>query len=250
MDTPVGSDSPPISRLRSGRTYWVRTTTPPPAEAEPAAPSPPKRPAGKRFVEPYRLNDEQRAAIVAPLAELGVGDAESRELFAAAMEYDLAACRELASAEPQRSVRKPKPSADERRLRELAEAAQALADQLAGLDSKASERLALALTESDRFKRGYGDDYLRALRCELQRIAATAPKPAAQRAAPAPKPELPEAARRFVLRAADAFGDCFESKASAQRGSPFLATLKAIVAATGVRVPHDPHTVAEILAKG
>lgn len=246
----MGSDTPPISRLRSGRTYWVRRTPVPPVEAEPASPSPPKRPTGKRFVEPYRLSDEQRAAIAAPLAELGIGDAESRDLFAAAMEYDLAGCRDLASPEPQPPARKAKPSAEERRLRALAEAAQALADQLAGLDPKASERLALALSETDRFKRSYGDDYLRALRCELQRIAAAAPEPASVRAAPPPEPELPESARRFVLRAADAFGDCFETKASAQRGSPFLAALKAIVTATGVRVPQDARTVAEILAKG
>ncbi|MCU0832927.1 MAG: hypothetical protein MUC77_00625 [Chromatiaceae bacterium] len=245
----MGSDTPPISRLRSGRTYWVRRTPPPSAEAESATASPPKRPPGKRFVEPYRLSDEQRAAIIAPLAELGVGDAESRELFAAAMEYDLAGCRDLASPEPQPPARKPKPSTEERRLRALAEAAQALADQLAGLDPKATERLTLALGETDRFKRSYGDDYLRALRCELQRVAGAAPKTETGPAAPEPKPALPEPARRFVLRAADAFSDCFETKASAQRGSAFLATLQAIVAVTGVRIPLEPRTVAEILAK-
>lgn len=246
----MGSDSPPISRLRSGRTYWVRRTTPPPAEAEPASPSAPKRPAGKRFVEPYRLSDDQRAAIIAPLEALGVGDAESRDLFAAAMEYDLAGCRDLTSSQPEQPARTPNPSAEERRLREVAESAQALAEQLARLDQKATERLALALTESDRFKRGYGDDYLRALHCELQRIASATPKQAPERAAPPPKPELPESARRFVLRAADAFGDCFETKASAQRGSAFLAALKAIVTTTGVRVPADPRAVAAILDKG
>lgn len=245
------SDPPPISRLGSGRSYWVRRTSPPPPEAERS--SPPKRPAGKRFVEPYRLSDEQRAAIIAPLAALGVGDEESRSLFAAAMEYDLAGCRELASAEPPQPARrpKPKPSADERSLRELAAAAQALAEQLAGLTPAAAERLRLALSETDRFKHGYGDEYLQALRCELQRIAGTtASKGPEQAAPPPPKPEVPEAAQRFVLRAADAYADCFETKPSPQRGSAFLDTLKAIVSATGVRVPTEPRAVAEILAKG
>jgi hypothetical protein len=64
-----------------------------------------------------------------------------------------------------------------------------------------------------------------------------------------PQPQLPEAAVRFIRRAADAFGDCFEIPATAQRGSGFLAALKAIAAATGARVPLDQRAVAEILAR-
>ena len=65
----------------------------------------PKASAKKRFVEPYRLSDEQRDAMLAPLAERGLGDAESRDLFAAALAYDIATCYELTTAQPSRSHR-------------------------------------------------------------------------------------------------------------------------------------------------
>lgn len=244
----LGSDSP-TARGRTGRTYWVRDALSPIPEADRVAPAPAvKKPKGKRFVEPYRLSHEQRAGIVAALQAHGVGDDDSRSLFAAAMEYDLAGCQVLTapSPEPARAPR-PRLSAADKAIAEVATAARALAEQVGRLDAGTIVRLQAALKEADRFKRTYGDDYLRSLRCELERVAAVAPA-ASPKPAPNPKPDMPETARRFILGAADAFGDCFEVKATAQRGSPFLAVLNAIVAATGVLVPVDQPTVAELLA--
>jgi hypothetical protein len=87
-------------RTHSGRSYWVRNILASARDNTPE-PSPPAKGSSKspttrkRFVEPYRLSDEQRAAMLAPLAERGIGDPESRELFAAALAYDLATCYEL-----------------------------------------------------------------------------------------------------------------------------------------------------------
>jgi hypothetical protein len=246
----VASDSPPSARARA-RTYWVRKTLTPPPATETSAPAPgrknPASPPGKRFVEPYRLSDGQREAILATLEEHALGDRDSRMLFTAALEYDLAGCPGLGESAPAPAKpKRPRPSAAERATAEIAAAARALADQLGQLEPAAAGQLQAALKDADRFKRSYGDDYLRALRVELDRVAsAVIPRPPAE----VPQPQVPEAANRFIRRAADAFGDCFETPANAQRGSGFLAALKAIAEATGVRIPVDQRTVAEILAR-
>jgi hypothetical protein len=239
----VASNSP--TGTRSERAYWVRSTIALPLDD--GKPSPPKRPAGKRFVEPYRLTDEQRARLVAPLEEKKIGDDEGRTLFAAAMEYDLAGCRALAETAPT-SIPAPPPAPAERdpALSALAAAAQALAEGLAALEPTAAGRLLAGLKEADRFKRDYGADYLDAISGELARIAAAAEAPVAAPKPPKPAP-VPEEAKRFVLRAADAFRDCFEQKPTAQPESPFIVALEAIVAATAIPIPTDPRTLAQIL---
>jgi hypothetical protein len=233
----VGSSS--STGTRSGRTYWVRRhIAPPPEEGKPSAP---KKRKGQRFVQPYRLTEEQRTKLLKPLEEKGIGDPESRDLFAAAMEYDLAGCQALAEPEPPKP-RRPAPAKQDPALAALMMTAKALVEQIAGLDAGARSRLLAALKEGDRFKRDYTCDYLAALGAELSRIATAAPAP--KRPAP---PALSADVRRFILRASDAFADCFEQKATAQRGSPFAAAIKALVAATGIPVPTDGQTLAEIL---
>jgi len=201
-------------RTHSGRSYWVRNIlastrdNADAAETNPTAKGVPKPPpTKKRFVEPYRLSDEQRAGMLAPLAELGVGDPGSRELFAAALAYDLATCYELTVANPDQAateavgqasgqpsaqwstevVTKPtsqaptrstgrnaaRPAPYDPALDELALAAQALAGHLDNLEVAVRARLLEGLREGDRFRRGYQDDYLNALCVELLRIAAS-----------------------------------------------------------------------------
>jgi hypothetical protein len=256
----------------------------------------PKASAKKRFVEPYRLSDEQRDAMLAPLAERGLGDAESRDLFAAALAYDIATCHELTVAEP---IPEPEPEAPpmvvqadaqvEARpargkgrapvaesaappavppaLVDLAEAARTLSGRIQALDAGATTSLFQALRDADRFQRGYDDAYLMALTGELARLVeaaasqpvavataeastetpvAAAPVPA-PRKVPAPKPS--PAARQFIIRAADAFEECFDQAPTAQVGGPFAAMLKALVMATGIRIPTDARNLAEILRR-
>lgn len=242
----AGSDSSPSTRLRSGRTYWVRRGLSPSARKERASASQPK--GGKRFVEPYRLSDAQRAVLLGHLENQGTGDAGSRSLFAAAMEYDLAGCQVLAEQANEAPQPPPQLGPSDEALAALAETARSLADQLSRLDAQAAQRLRQGLGETDRFKRTYGEGYLSCLRQELLRIgsAGEADTPrhevAAERA-----PEVNEIARRFVARAASAFGECFELAASSEPGSPFPQALEAIAAATGIRFPTDQRTLADIL---
>jgi hypothetical protein len=128
----------------------------------------------------------------------------------------------------------------------LATAAAALADALTALEPTAADRLLAGLKQADRFKRDYSADYLDALRGELARIATAAEPPVAAPEPPRPAP-LPEEAKRFILRAADAFRDCFEQKPTAEPDSPFLVALGAVVTATGIPIPTDPQTLAQVL---
>ncbi len=289
-------------RTHSGRSYWVRNILSPTrddpdpgAKGQAAAPSNPMptkpTPAGqspaaqtqarKRFVEPYRLSEEQRAAMLAPLAERGVGDAESRELFAAALAYDLATCYELTVANPdpehveptaptaaaqvpaKAAGRKAAASAPKvpAELADLARTAITLATRLEALEADTRTRLLEGLREGDRFCRGYDEDYLGALRGEILRLASSVgtvgvaqevqpaepPTPAPPKRVAPPKPS--PAARQFIARAAGAFEECFDQAPTAQVSGPFTALLKALVQVTGVRIPTDARNLAELLKR-
>lgn len=231
--------SAPNKTVKKGR-YWIHNTTKTPNQSEA---KPRKRP---RFVEPYRLSNEQRSAMLVPLERLGIGDEETRSLFSAAMEYDLASCHGKGEqAEAAATNPKPHPSADEISLTALHHAAGDLAERLKALDETSKARLQQTLKETDRFRRTYDDEYFGVLRYELLRLAAVA-KPPEQPDPPA-KPPISEVAQRFIVRAADAFEECFDTKATARVRGPFLLTLKAIAAATGIQVPTDASSIAELL---
>ena len=81
-----------------GRRYWVRAH---PSEPKALAEGAPKRAPKARFLEPYRLSEERRGALLDCLIAAGVGDPESRDLFATAVEYDIASFRQsVAGSDP------------------------------------------------------------------------------------------------------------------------------------------------------
>jgi hypothetical protein len=273
-------------RTHGRRSYWVRNLPaaakddPDATEAHTASKGLPKSPSTKkRFVEPYRLSDAQRAAMVAPLAEGRIGDPESRELFAAALAYDLATCYDLMAASPDGTAapaatetaaapagRAPGKTQGRKTARtavpapalaELADVAKTLAARLDGLEGAVRTALLHGLAENDPFHRGYDEAYLAALRGELMRIAlctgAKVPVPGAEQPAPLAKPPTPKpspAARQFIARAAGAFEECFDQAPTAQVGGPFAAMLKALATATGLRIPTDARTLADLLGRG
>lgn len=240
----VDSGSSSLTHVRSRRTHWVRNAhVPSPAKKEATSL---KVAGGKLFIAPLRLSGEQRATLLGPLEEQGVGDSESRGLFASALEYDLADYDALnkRELEPQRQEILTK---TDNLLAELSRTAQNLGDHLARMDSETALQLQEGLHDGDRFKRTYGDAYIDSLQRELSRVAAATPSKTSARAAESPEPAVSKGARRFVLRAADAFSDCFELTATAQQGDPFLAAMKALVTSTGIDIPTDQVTLAEIL---
>jgi hypothetical protein len=247
----VGKAAPGASSasgMRGARKYWARDILSP--ETKPARPrAKPSSPGKKRFVEPQRLTDAQRNALLGELEEARIGDAESRELFAAALEYDLARFQELPLEEnPAAELSEPKAPGPEETLQQLTDAAGTLADRLSNLDEAARETLSAALTQGDRFHRGYRQEYINSILEELVRIAAAAPK---ERVAPRPRkpraPPPPESARQFIHRVADAFSDCFEARPTAEDAGNFATALKAIIKATGVHIPNGPHALKKIV---
>jgi hypothetical protein len=153
---------------------------------------------------------------------------------------------EPAKESPPRLPHGSQPKGDEA-LAALAEAARVLAQRLERLDNEALQRLQQMLGATDRFRRSYGEDYVKSLRFELRRVTDIGKPPETTDSTTTREPTVTEDACRFVLRAADAFGDCFELPPSAQPDAPFVTALVAISAATGLRIPTDRPTVARIL---
>ena len=169
----------------SGRRYWMR--------ANPMAPKAVpneglgKRPSKARFLEPYRLSDERRAALIQLLDDGGIGDGESRELFASAIEYDIANARQALAREPPPAAAEPPiaepvtaeapavlPEAAETAPAlpaDLAYTARSLAERIAGLEGSVRNAIVEALQGRDSFQRVYTGAYLEALCAELNRLA-------------------------------------------------------------------------------
>jgi hypothetical protein len=192
------------------KSYWVRANLPPAFSAEDEDPSPPppsaprKKSSGPRFVEPYRLGEAQRAALLNTLEAESLGDDDSRQIFLAAIEFDLAGCKTLLEANTvaggeKSSVASPAngtapgqdghgaplpvaveslppmaiPMAQPAVLHALGNLARQLALALADLDQEQRQALLQGLEASDCLARGYGDRYLDVLRLELEHLGAT-----------------------------------------------------------------------------
>ncbi|EGV16842.1 hypothetical protein [Thiocapsa marina] len=192
---------PGISTPTSGRKSSPPRNRPlrnPQAESPDAPPQTAlKRTKKAHFLEPYRLSESARAALLACLGDHAVGDPESRELFAAAVEYGIASCRApstktrvnekpaIAAEQKIRPAEKPaagpsaspaaeptsNPSAS---LAALAETARRLVRGLGALDDRSREAIGNRLRNSDPFDRAHGQAYLDAVRREVERIAEAA----------------------------------------------------------------------------
>lgn len=267
----------------SGRRYWMR--------AAPMAPKalpnegPGKRPPKARFLEPYRLSEERRAALIEILANGGIGDAESRQLFASAIEYDIANARQALArespppaAEP--PIPAPVPALAPEALPEppelalalpadLAYTARSLAERIAGLEGPVRNAIVESLQGRDRFQRGYDAAYLEALCAELTRLAdavacppqsQSQPQCQSQQPTPAiippsdlvpppspPEPPLGEGARRFLRRVARVYEEVLESRANPQTDDTFVAVLGLVSGEAGILLPRGPAKLAEVL---
>lgn len=219
----------------------IRATSPDPAE-------PPRNALRRKrkthFLEPFRLARAARADLIEGLSEHGIGDAESRDLFAAAVEYGIASCRSASSAPPVSPRPPTRPVEDTtHRIRALATAATGLADQFEQLDATARADLGRLLRGSDPFDRPHEAAYLSAIERELRRIAAAAssaeqaqPADTAPTAAAAP-PQSTRATGRLVARIADAYEACFETKASDDPSAAFIPVLRRVAAAADISLP-------------
>lgn len=262
----AATDSAMPAKEASGRRYWVRAA--PGAVKAGAAEAGGKRPIKTRFLEPYHLSVEHRQVLLEGLAKAQVGDPESRDLFASAIEYDIANARQAALHDEPPSAPETQPEVTESaaeqseaaqrvpqhaELGDLGAKARSLAEQIGALEEGARTALGAELRSADLFQRGYDGAYLEALCTELRRIAgAAASVPAAAPSevlapAPPPPPPLSAAARRFLRRVARVYEEVLESKASLLPGGPFLEALRLIAQEAGIRLGEDPGAVAAVL---
>lgn len=275
MRKAVTNGNPP-GKEGSGRRYWMRAS-PVGSKAVPSE-GPGKRTPKARFLEPYRLSDERRAALIELLASGGVGDGESRELFASAIEYDIANVRQALAREAPQPVAEPPepaplsgpapesvPEPGEAGLllpADLAHTARSLAERIAGLEGSVRDAIAEVLQGRDPFRRTYDGTYLEALCTELRRladaVASQTPGPASAvvhapsvapvaSPEPPPSPPLGEGARRFLRRVARVYEEVLECRADARSGSAFVAVLGLVTGEAGIVLPHEPAQLAEVL---
>lgn len=248
MAKPV--QTPPTAGRSGGtRSYWVRSLKlgPTPQGTTETGDDA----AGGRFVEPLRLDAKQRDNLLQLLRKLRVGDTDGREIFLAAIEYDLAAYKDATAAEPsppQPPARAETADDDRAVLTCLADALRSLREHIDGLDAATRDRLLEELHQGDRFQRGYDARYLTELRCELELLeqACAAPGTPPASAAP-PAHSLSAAGRRLLSRLAEAFADCFEAKPTTAPNGPFAQTLAHLFEITAIDLPLDQATLEQIL---
>jgi hypothetical protein len=241
------------------RSPRIRTTDTGPAE--PAPRNALKRVKKAHFLEPYRLSDAGRTGLLDCLTEHAIGDTESRDLFAAAVEYGIARCRSTAKAPARQPVADttastPAPSpappqTPQARPRALAETAGRVARLLSDLDDPTRQAMAERLRQTDPFDRAHDKAYFDAISRELERIAEAAsalpdttpaPVPASAPAPAKTKPPadpLDDAARRLILRIADAYEACFETKVEARPAPPFITVTRLIAKDAEIPMPED-----------
>ena len=270
MRKALSSENPSVKE-GSGRRYWMRASPigPKAIAGEPSG----KRGQKARFLEPYRLSQARRAALIDLLEGGGISDRDGRELFASAIEYDIANARQTLARDmrPPAPPQTPEQLADAPRSNEqpeavtkgpalpadLAHTARSLAERIARLEGPVRAAILEAVQALDPFGRSYDGTYLDALGVELRRLAdAVASEPrdpdptAAEPPDPVPvalDPPLDEGARRFLRRVARVYEEVLESTADPSSGGTFEAVLRLASEEAGIVLPRDPAALADTL---
>lgn len=257
---------PPSSRARAiesrPRAPRVGET---PTASEPRARKPTERARKAQFIEPARLSDAGRALLIERLDRHSIGDPESRELFAAAVEYAIASARpktKQAVEDTAPTCARPQDTASARppiatsALAALTAAATELERCLRALDEPTVDVLLAELRACDPFDRAHDRAYLEALARELKRLEQTAARvrsvaSSQVRADPASverSPALDASARRLVARLADAYVACFEIKSPAVAQSAFVPILRCVAEQAGIVLPDSDQALRAALA--
>ena len=270
MRKALSSENPSVKE-GSGRRYWMRASPIGPKAV--AGESAGKRGQKARFLEPYRLSQARRATLIDLLERGCISDRDGRELFASAIEYDIANARQTLAREmrppaPPQTTEQPAdapcPNEQPEAMAkgpalpaDLAHTARSLAERIAGLDGPMRTAIVEAVQALDPFGRSYDGTYLDSLGVELRRLAeAVASEPrdpdptAAEPPVPVPvalDPPLDEGARRFLRRVARVYEEVLESTADPASGGTFEAVLRLASEEAGIVLPRDPAALADAL---
>lgn len=203
-----------------------------------------------RFIQPQFFEPTQLDAITRLLDEMAISDEEGRRIFIIALEY------ELAEYEKER-LELPAPPAgpavaaapeNDPSLAAMADAASRLMEHLQAVPGAAADALLGRLQQQDPYQRQYDDQYLPALRLELERLLAACRESDRPTAAAAPEPTLNDADRRFILSLAEAFAECFEENPAAGQAAVLYRLLRQVIDSCGLPLQVDQTGLQELLA--
>lgn len=209
---------------------------------------------GEHFVEPWRLDDQQKKALVAALKKRKIGDGEGRRLFVNVLEYELSGFRAAEAASPvAEAAAPPPPQVDATTLQAIDELARALAARLGEIPEDQEPQLLETLAAQDEMGRGYGVRYLDTLYQEASRLAQACATVTANLAAPPPEaaaePSGPSPAMLgLVASLAHVFEECFEQPPTAAARGQFAVTLKLVANGVGLDIPRDKTLLEQVLA--
>ncbi len=203
-----------------------------------------------RFVAPSYFSAEQQDAMARILETAQVGDAEGRQLFLTALEYDLGAFEFSGDEQPA-----PKPQARPKRvktpaqleLQALGEGAKELAARLARLPEPARDGLGRLLGESDPLGRRYEERFFVQLEWALEHLAAACGDRASHQE-PEPAPLNPRI-QRLIRQVARIYQECLEVRLMDEALAPFMEILGFIRLAADLDIPCEKEIVVGLLAE-
>lgn len=209
-----------------------------------------KKSKGSRFVGATHLDDDQKARIFRALKKNQVGDEIGRQIFIAAVEYQISAFAQSLElrVEPERDASLLN-AALEKALKAIVEKTRVLSALLRDLPDSARTRLTSTLSTQDRRGRGYDQRYLCELGLEIDRLerACTA---AADVAEPDTAGPDPASSRAFVAKLAEIYSECFETAPTAEENGPFRASLQILRDVTGLVIGTEPAFIVQVLSAG
>lgn len=192
---------------------------------------------GSRFLDATLLDQERKLAILKALKAQRIGDTMGREIFVAAVEYQLTAFGHQLAREP---AARPDPSLG-LALHAAAERARDFETLLDGLPGPAQDALVARLATQDQTNQEEAQSSLGELRCEIAHLGRACRSAAA--AAPAWSPTEID----LVSQLARAFDACFELAPTAAPDGVFATTLRVLAEETGLAIPDAPELLAQAL---
>lgn len=212
------------------------------------------------FVAPYRFDNSKRKELLKTLKQRDIGDDPSRNLFIAALEYEIGAFRRATlDAEPNSTPEGPsaaplpetQPASEE--LARLHAAVQNLIQALQQASGPSGKALLDELGRNDAFRRRYEPEYLKALDAELTKLLSVCEPLAALPALPsedhAKTARVLETSRRLAAMLAHTYSECFEAQPTASEEGPFHHVVNAIIALTGIEARADSEILRSALER-
>lgn len=220
-------------------------------DPESASPPEPKLAAVpvSHFVTPTHLDDSKKKALLKRLKRAKVGDETGRQIFVAALEYQLTElANDVAGHHARLAAAEPDPAADA--LTRLDAAIAQLVDLIENLPDEARARLAGFLEDRDPYKRGYGPGWFEALSAEFGRLRDAVEHAGADGDEPCINHDLDSAISvAFLARLSGVFDECFDASPDASPRGPFATAVKALCEVVGLKLDCHAELLTEALEK-